>query len=156
MHTAKRLIAATSILLMTTAAHAFTLSEGDEDDGGQILTVESETVELLFVYAGAAYNNELSWDTARSGRSIFCLDERPGETISLGSYGKATVLDFSLRTPQGDLWVTGDGTYNPDGLAHARLEQRDEHTVRLSFEDMAGGGDLDYEDCVVDLIVIPR
>ena len=155
MH-ATKLIAALSILLVTPVAQAFTLSQGDEQDSGQILTVQNESVELRVVAGAAAFNDEFVWDTTAPGRSFFCRDEEQGDTISLGTYTDATVLDFSLRTPSRDLWVTGAGTYNPDGLAHARLEQTDEYTVRLGFEDLAGGGDLDYDDCLVDLIITPR
>jgi len=156
MHIARRLVSALMLLLGTTTAQAFTLSQGDEHGTGQILTVKNESVEFRFVRAAGGYNDEFIWDLSSPDKSFLCHDVQRGDTFSLETYTDETVLDFFLRTPKGYLWVTGNGTYNPDGLAHARLEQKDEHSVRLGFEDLAGGGDLDYDDCVVDLIITPR
>ncbi len=63
-----------------------------------------------------------------------------------------------------DVFYTGDGSRNADGLAHARVWTRadyeaefgpldttlfpPEYTYIVGFEDILGGGDLDYNDAI--------
>ena len=51
----------------------------------------------------------------------------------------------------GDSFFTGEGLLNPDGLPHALAVTRFDEDLGLfvtqvGFEDLLGGGDLDYND----------
>jgi len=49
----------------------------------------------------------------------------------------------------GDDFVMGAGYDNPDGVVHALVNYGYNQTAVIVFEDLRGGGDLDYDDAVV-------
>ncbi len=76
---------------------------------------------------------------------------RPGDFIDLGELPAGTRLNFFLVAKSGE----GLNTYsifketNPDGIDHMVATAIEGTSYLLvSFEDMFGGGDADYEDCV--------
>lgn len=76
---------------------------------------------------------------------------RPGDFVDLGELPAGTKLNFFLVANSGD----GLNTYsiyketNPDGIDHMVATAIEGTSYLLvSFEDMFGGGDADYEDCV--------
>lgn len=50
-----------------------------------------------------------------------------------------------------NLWFTGPGSRNSDGLPHADVAWIDGKTARVSFEDSPGGGDLSYNDATFEI-----
>ena len=46
------------------------------------------------------------------------------------------------------IFVMGPGERNPDGIEHAVVDTGDGSTITVGFEDLWGGGDLDYNDNV--------
>jgi hypothetical protein len=46
----------------------------------------------------------------------------------------------------GFVYFMGSGARNLDGLVHARVEYQAGRVVIVGFEDLFGGGDLDYND----------
>ena len=60
----------------------------------------------------------------------------PGDEFTLGIY----------VMPTADYFRMGDGSSNPDGVAHARVNYLYNHLALVEFEDIFGGGDLDYND----------
>lgn len=76
---------------------------------------------------------------------------RPGDFVDLGELPAGTRLNFFLVAKSGE----GLNTYsifketNPDGIDHMVATAIEGTSYLLvSFEDMFGGGDADYEDCV--------
>ena len=79
--------------------------------------------------------------------------------------GKAVTISASTIDPYLDLWdelpfgiriqqtrevfLTGEGFQNPDGLSHAAIEVLEGGALRVGFEDLFNGGDFDYNDNVV-------
>ena len=45
------------------------------------------------------------------------------------------------------MFYSGDGSRNPDGIAHAVVDSR-QNQAQVGFEDLFGGGDRDYNDLV--------
>ena len=73
----------------------------------------------------------------------------PGTTFDLGPFAAGTPLDIVLQVIQtGNLFHTGPGAGNPDGFAHAAITYNFGQPGRtgVGFEDMFGGGDMDYND----------
>ena len=70
-----------------------------------------------------------------------------------GHYDAATELFFSLATPVGDTWLSGPGERNQDKFAHARPTQVAPDTVLLEWEDLSGGGDADFNDCIISIAI---
>lgn len=72
-----------------------------------------------------------------------------GSIVDLGYFAAGTVLDVQLRVVNtGFVWHTGSGANNVDGLAHANVTYNYGAPGRtlVGFEDLYGGGDLDFND----------
>ena len=76
-----------------------------------------------------------------------------GTSLSLGSYAAGTILRFRMdNLTSGFSYFTGPATGNPDGLLHvAHAGWGADATIPVNgilvgFEDLFGGGDLDYDD----------
>jgi len=72
-----------------------------------------------------------------------------GTTLDLGFFAAGTPLDIVLDVvTTGDHFRTGPGSGNPDGLAHANVIYNWGEPGRtfVGFEDLMGGGDLDFDD----------
>ena len=75
----------------------------------------------------------------------------PGSTVSIGTFAAGTVLDFALMVVNtGNVFHTGPAAGNPDGVIHAVVTYNfgAPGTTRVGFEDILGGGDLDYNDYI--------
>ncbi len=72
----------------------------------------------------------------------------PGDFIDLGTLPAGAALNFFLIAND-EHTFTPVKERNPDNLAHmVAMAVPDTPYMLLSFEDMLGGGDADYEDCV--------
>jgi len=60
----------------------------------------------------------------------------PGDEFTLGIH----------VIPTGDYFRMGEGSSNPDGVAHAKANYLYNHLALVEFEDIFGGGDFDYND----------
>jgi DNA helicase HerA-like ATPase len=72
-----------------------------------------------------------------------------GTTLDLGFFAAGTPLDIVLDVvTTGDSLPPGPGAGNPDGLPHANVIYNFGEAGRtfVGFEDILGGGDLDYDD----------
>ena len=77
--------------------------------------------------------------------------------ILLGDFiaGDELVFRIDVASPQ-QSFFTGSASGNPDGLAHALAittfdEAADTFFTTVGFEDLFGGGDLDFNDFVFQL-----
>ena len=129
-----------------------------------------DPVEVYFINEGAAYRNQLFY-TAKdvtsgslvSNGKIFDDISSPysklrekngplvlGQGVSLGGFVGATQLDFMIKSNGKNGGTTMLGTNaatNPNGLQHVVAFQHNDWTI-LGFEDIVGGGDLDYNDVI--------
>ena len=122
--------------------------------GGTMTVASQGTVGVQYLGSDAAYFSSLYFDAPLldSPTALFNKSSRPGATLDLGLFSAGTTLTFSLVVLNtGNIFFTGDGLLNPDGLAHARATTRfDEnlnvYVTNVGFEDLLGGGDRDYND----------
>jgi|SRR5215475_11629331 len=120
-------------------------------NAGQSLRVAGELVTMTVVSADGGYDNLVSIASDAPDEGVPCHSVPPGFTVLLGRFATPTELVLSLATPVGEVWTTGRGADNRDQVAHARVSVVDPETVRVEWEDLADGGDYDYNDCVVTL-----
>jgi hypothetical protein len=117
----------------------------------QTLIATGGDVVVTFVSTGAGYTSELFLDGAvgdELGAIFNNWTTDLGSSVNLGSFAAGTELVFKLLVQQtGDAFYTGGGSRNLDGLVHAALENV-AGQVLVGFEDLYGGGDLDYDDLV--------
>jgi hypothetical protein len=82
----------------------------------------------------------------------------PGSSVNLGSFAAGTELVFAIyvRNTQ-QTYFMGPGSRNPDGIFHAAVDNGlapqfpsygtvPPGSIAIGFEDLFGGGDLDYDD----------
>ena len=138
---------ATSALL-TLAPMAANAAVGDQVYAG------GGSISIQFEGSDAGYNSTLElWINGLAVTpAIFPNHSTPiGTTYNVpGSFSAGTLLDIRLYVVDtGDTWHTGPGANNSDGIAHANvIYNYMGQNVRtyVGFEDLAGGGDGDYND----------
>lgn len=137
----------------------------------------SADVRAYFVGEGAGYHNTLGFNTGaggvQGGSPLLIFPDAsspnsymssggtkrtsseplmPGDFVSLGKFASGTHLDFFLISngAQGSKTVfSTDNKLNPDRINHVvTFAQVKSPYVLVSFEDMYGGGDRDYNDAI--------
>jgi hypothetical protein len=107
--------------------------------GGNLVVQNTGDVSVTFGGSSADYVSTLYFnDTA-----LFTSNSGPG-SISLGNFAAGTELVFRLEVQN-----TGETFYTGTGINTA-VENLGEGSSRVGFEDVAGGGDRDYNDLVFD------
>lgn len=130
--------------LVLPAAHAVPILGGSvvvENDGEVIAKFLGHTASytnLLFLSSpgnilGTIFNNQLT---------------PVGTTASLGNFTAGTELIFGIYVQNtGETFYSGPASRNSDNLAHAVVDDAFLPTeTYVGFEDVFGGGDLDYDD----------
>ncbi|MDX2496116.1 MAG: DUF4114 domain-containing protein [Desulfuromusa sp.] len=115
--------------------------------GGQLYSTGNDiTVEILSGSAG--YTSNLSLYSP--GNVSIASNRDVGTIVNLGSYTLGMELIFSLFvTNTGDTFYTGLADRNPDNLAHVMVDfDIITGIAYVGFEDLYGGGDEDYNDCM--------
>lgn len=121
--------------------------------GGRMLVATDGFVTAEFLGSDAGYFNTLYLDLA-GDTDVYLFDKSSSLTqgpIDLGWFTAGTELIFRLDVSNtGESFFTGDADRNRDGLAHALaisiLDDAGEYVTTVGFEDLLGGGDLDFND----------
>lgn len=75
-----------------------------------------------------------------------------GTQYSLGNFEAGTTLNFGLLVNTiGATFFNGPASTNPDNVIHAAYSDEVGNSITVGFEDLLGGGDLDYNDLVFSL-----
>lgn len=136
--------------------------------GGRMLVATDGYVTAEFLGSDAGYFNSLYLHSpGDGGMYLFDKHSSPNQgPINLGWFEAGVELIFRLDVRNtGEQFFTGDARRNADGLAHAlavtTLDEAGEYVTTVGFEDLLGGGDLDYNDFefrlnnVIDPLPIP-
>ena len=129
-------------------------------------------VRVYFVSEDASYHNTLGFNAdgvgITSGDPLLIFPDAttggdtrtdrapllPGDFVDLGSFAGGTALDFFLiadgrQRPEGRPVYSMEGSANPDGIQHAlAFALMDSPYLLVSFEDIYGGGDEDFNDLI--------
>lgn len=125
--------------------------------GGTMIVATDGPVRAIYLGSDAGYFNSLSLAAEAPIAStvplfIFDKHNQVDTTVDLGWFSAGTELEFRLDVSNtGNSFFTGGRLLNPDGLPHALAITRFDEGLRLfvtrvGFEDLLGGGDLDYND----------
>lgn len=142
------------------------------DVGNHVLDPEkmvlqySHQVSTYFINEGAGYHNQLGFTATKDGNvvaenlifedvsspeSVLPNSNGPlniGDSMNLGNFDAGTKFDFWLASDSRSSHIYGaDASENRDGKQHL-IAYYDSDYVVLGFEDINGGGDLDYNDTV--------
>ena len=140
-----------------------------------------DTIRVYFLAEGAGYRNTLGFaftpagsatpgspkvifPNASSGTGSRTVNEplRTGDFVEIGKGGNGWQLDFYLlsdgynrwKNNSTITWLWNDITKNGDGVQHVvAFAMPNSPYILIGFEDLIGGGDLDYNDVlfVVDI-----
>ena len=113
--------------------------------GGNLFVQDTGDVSVTFAGSNAGYTSNLYYgDTF-----LFSNRAAAGSTVSLGNFAAGTELNFRLEVQNtGNVFFTGIGANNIDGVAHAIVKNLGEGSSMIGFEDLYGGGDRDYNDLI--------
>lgn len=104
-------------------------------------------VILTFLSKAAAFSTELSLQGS-SGTLLNNQTAVAGKTYSLGSFQAGAEIVFSyFINNTGDTFLSGAAIKNADNTAHTAYDQIGSN-ILVGFEDIAFGGDKDYNDLI--------
>lgn len=157
----------------------FTGRSGFKLDASRLLlrTASDEPIRIYFLAEGAGYHNTVGFAFTQAGSQVTGQPTvlfpdasmrgdsqrteweplKVGDFIEIGVGDRGYQLDFFLISNAvngGDQWLWNDPEANPDGLQHmVAFMVPESRFILLGFEDIIGGGDLDYNDSlfVVDI-----
>jgi hypothetical protein len=134
--------------LAAAAALAATLAAPQAQAGiGDALVAAGGNIVIRFEGSDASFDSLIS---VNGSPQVFPNHSTAvGATLDLGFFAAGTSLDIVLHVlTTGHDFHTGAGAANPDGLPHANVIYNFGEPGRtfVGFEDILGGGDLDYND----------
>ena len=113
--------------------------------GGDIIVKDTGNVSVTFDGSSASYTSTLYLE---GYGALFSNRTAIGTTVDVGSFNAGQELSFYILVENtGNTFYTGAGALNADGVAHALVENLGDGT-KVSFEDLWGGGDRDYNDVI--------
>lgn len=137
--------------LMAAVALTATLAAPQAHAGlGDMLFAMGGNIDLRFEGSDALFSSVVS---VNGSPEIFPNHTTPvGTTVDLGSFTEGTPLDVVLHVlTTGDRFHSGPGDLNSDGLPHALVSVGENGRTFVSFEDLVGGGDRDFNDHMFSL-----
>jgi hypothetical protein len=114
--------------------------------GGKILTTAGGNVTITILPSTSLFVNPISL-VSPGPSTLIGTDDEFGKIVVLGPFAAGNELLFSIDSPEGTFF-TGPAFRNPDGLAHAVVDFTAPGVAIVGFEDLVGGGDLDFDDAV--------
>ncbi len=135
-----------SVLLVCGLLFFPTISLATSVLGGSINVQRDGNVTATFQGSNAAYISSLYLGDTK----IFTTTQARGSTFDLGNFFAGTELNFRLEVHNtANTFYSGSAGNNSDGIAHAFVDDTfGNNETLVSFEDLLGGGDRDYNDLI--------
>lgn len=127
--------------------------------GGQLI-YSGGLVTITSLPASSGYVSELGLYSSAFDRLIYLVTDEPsGVTVTFDprdhGYAAGDELLFGIRvlSDSGREYFMGEAARNPDGVIHSYVDGEMSHAslgsgYTVGFEDLYGGGDLDFNDNV--------
>ena len=113
-------------------------------------------VMVTFSHSYAGFTSELVSVDFGGGVIFNNKTDQSGKTVNIGSFAAGEEINFQLNVlSTAKAFVTGLASDNPDGVLHAILTPLANGAIGVGFEDIFGGGDLDYDDVVFTVYETP-
>ncbi len=114
-----------------------------------VTAAASQPITVTFLGSDSGYDDELWIHSPISDHLFDAWSETPGATAILGPYEEGTELLFAAYVHNtGDTWYTGPASRNGDGVVHGATTYEGNCSWIVGFEDLPGGGDLDFNDVI--------
>lgn len=121
------------------------------NEAARLRVTDNTTPTLVtLVSSSTSYQDELWLDAPESVLLAQAWVDAPGTTRSIGPYTHGTELVFGAHvTNTGERWQSGPASRNADGVVHVAVTYEGGCSWLIGFEDLAGGGDRDFNDVVL-------
>ena len=137
-----------AILMSATAVNAAYI----DPTTNQVISGGGE-ISLRFDSVSAGHSSNLSLAGVTDQLLLNNKTTAVGTIVSLGLIEAGEAIRFRLdNLVTGASFRTGLAIDNIDGVVHALLASNQNGSIRVSFEDLMGGGDRDYNDLVVSVL----
>jgi hypothetical protein len=117
-------------------------------DSATVYSFSEAPITVDILGSDSSIDNQIFW-TADGGLTLnpVGIDNDASVTgFVVGSFAPGTRIDFGV-TNQWGRFMNGPASGNPDGLVHAKMIDNFDNII-LSFEDLPGGGDKDFNDAI--------
>lgn len=117
----------------------------------RIVTTDDVTpVTVTFVSSDSSYDDTLYLDAPATTLLVNAWADAPGTLSTLGPFPAESELIFGITIQDtGEHWQSGPASRNADGVEHIAVTYEGGCSWLIGFEDLTGGGDLDYNDVVL-------
>lgn len=143
------LAALAAIVSLGAAAEAATINASTNS----IVSTYGGPLQITFISKTAAFSSDLVFN----GATLFNNQSAaPGFSTTVAGPAAGGAADFSINVlTTGQSFFTGLAALNADGLVHALLILNADGSITVGFEDILGGGDLDFDDLVFTVAEVP-
>ncbi len=98
----------------------------------------------------SGYDNKIYYSTDNFKTKTFIgIDNHTG-TVNLGSFAEGTKIEFGIDNGVNQFYRTGAASVNSDNFQHAQVSKTADG-IKIGFEDLAGGGDRDFNDAIISV-----
>jgi len=115
---------------------------------------EGGNLTLTYVNSDAGYDDEFGYVVTDSLLPLGIIHHVSiGSTYSMGVYTGGHVQIY-IKDPYDNVYKS----FQPasDGLVHTHYVIKPDGSWTINFEDLLGGGDLDYDDVILNVACTPR
>ncbi|MGB5106021.1 MAG: FlgD immunoglobulin-like domain containing protein [Candidatus Zixiibacteriota bacterium] len=139
--------------LLSTFGYSINVATDEIDASVFMPQANATQAEVVLKYKGSASNSPIGWylkDQTGTRTELFAAGSVGGATVTVPTLADSAGI-FIGPTLYDDIWYT-QNPYNWDAFDHAKVFSTGEvgHYV-IAFEDLAEGGDQDFEDVILDL-----
>lgn len=123
----------------------------ESNPAARIFTTDSVTAATVtLILSDTGYQDSLTLDSPESVALADAWIDPMGTSRSLGPYATDSELIFGINVwNTGEHWQSGPSSRNSDGIIHVAVTYEGACSWLIGFEDLTGGGDLDYNDVVL-------
>jgi len=115
-------------------------------------TEQMNTIEVQCLGKDASYRHTL-YAVINGEETVLFDSDQVGRTVILGPYPIGTLVNFKLYVHNTDKsYYSGSSDNNPDNVVHVKLDPNAQDDWTFGFEDLYGGGDKDYNDCIFRVV----
>jgi hypothetical protein len=116
----------------------------------RLVTTDGVTpVTVTMVLSDTAYEDTLDLDAPAATALMDAWSTPPGTALGVGPFALGAELVFAIDVHDtGDHWQSGPASRNADAVTHVAVTYLGACAWEIGFEDLYGGGDLDFNDTV--------
>jgi hypothetical protein len=119
-------------------------------EGNGNFTATGGVVQVDILASDSGYNNKIYWSTDNfKTKHYIGIDNQTGSFV-IGNFAAGTQIKFGIDNGVGGFFKTGAAADNPDKIQHAKSVTTASGSL-ISFEDLLGGGDRDYNDVIFNV-----